>query len=153
MQPENFVKCRTDSLMFSTFDTVMGESRKNISAGIFILFLMFVFFSFNHEEKERQIKRTTAQSSVITDANSSGQAIIGPEISAPGINLIRTRTLSAKFACPDCTSGREFVFNKLVSSSLNSRQFRFHFRNPIISLFLLQKVPEQRKEDDILSII
>jgi hypothetical protein len=130
----------------------MVDNRRNSSSGIIILFLIFVFFSFLHEEKERQITKTTTQSSVISNTNSSDQAIIGPTISAPGLNLFWTSTLNAKFAFVDCTSSREFIFNNLVSSSFSSCQLKFHFRNPIISLFFLQKVPEQGKEEDILSI-
>ena len=130
----------------------MGDDRRNSSSGINILLLMFVFFSFIHEEKERQITRTAIHSSVISNPNSSIQAIIGPAISVPGINLFRTSTLNAKFACVDCTSGREFIFKNFLSCSFSSCQLKFRFRNPIISLFLLQKVPEQGKEDDILSI-
>ena len=131
----------------------MDDNRRNSSSGIIILFLMFVFFSFIQGEKERQITGTTTQSPVISDATGSGlQAIINPTVSTPGIDIYRINTLHAKCACLDCTSGREFVFNNLVSSSFSSCQLKFHFRNPIISLFFLQKVPEQGKEDDILSI-
>ena len=130
----------------------MVDNRRNNSSGIIILFLMFVFFSFIHEEKERQITRTTTQSSVISYTNSSGQAIIGPTISVPGINFFWTITLNAKFACVDCASSREFIFNNLVSSCFSSCQLKFLFKNPIIGLFFLQKVPEQGKEDDIPSI-
>jgi hypothetical protein len=131
----------------------MDDNRKNSSSGIIILFLMFVFFSFIQGEKERQITGTATHSPVISDAAGSGlQAIINPAISTPGTDIYRINTLHAKCACLDCTSGREFVFNNLVSSSFSSCQLKFHFRSPIIGLFFLQKVPEQGKEDDILPI-
>jgi hypothetical protein len=114
---------------------------------------MFVFFSFIHEEKERQITRTATQSPVISNTTNSSPAIIGPEISSQGKNLFWTRTLKAKFACMDWTPGRKFIWNNLVSDSLLLFQHRFHFRNPIICFFFLRKIPEQGKEDDILPII
>jgi hypothetical protein len=138
--------------MFRTFDVIMDDSRRNSSSGIIIFFLMFIFFSFVHEEKERQITKTTAHSSDISGPNNSCLAIFGQATSVPGINFFQTSILNAKFTCLNCISGREFVVNNLVSTSLNSGQFKFHFRKPMISLFFLQKVPEQGKEDDLLSI-
>ena len=131
----------------------MVDNRRNRSSGIFVLLLMFILLSFIHEKKERQITGTTMHSCVISDINSSGlQVISDPAISAPGINLFRNSILNAKFVCVDCTSSREFIFNKLVSSYFSCCQLKFHFRNPILSLFFLRKVPEQGKEDDIVSI-
>jgi hypothetical protein len=130
----------------------MGEYRRNSSACFIILFLMFVFFSFIHEEKERQITGTAAKSSVISNINCSGQAIISATISAPEINVFQTSPFNFKFTGFGCPSGREFIFNNLLSFTISSCQLKIFFRNPIIGLFFLQKVPEQGKEDDILSI-
>ena len=131
----------------------MVDNRRNSSSSIIIFFFLFVFFSFFHEEKERQITRTRSQSSVVSNTINPIQAIICPTISSPGINIFRTGPLNVKITGLDCKSSGEFIFKNLVSSSFSSCQLNFHFRNPIISLFLLQKVPEQGKEDDILSII
>lgn len=139
--------------MFLTFDVVMGDNRRNSSSGIIILFLMFVFFSFIHEEKERQISRTATQSPGISNPDRSGQAIICPAFSDAAINLFRTGPLNVKYSWSDCTSGRELIINNLYSSSFSSCQHKSHFRNPNLSLFLLQKVPDQGKEEDSLSII
>jgi len=130
----------------------MVENSRNSTSGIIFLFFIFVFFSFVHEGKERQIKRSTPSSSVISNSNNSGQAVIGTTISAPGINLFRTSTIIAKIACIGITSSREFIFNNLVSFSFSNCRLKFLFRNPIISFFFLQKVPEQGKKDDLPSL-
>jgi len=130
----------------------MGENRRNSSSGIIILFFLFFFFSFFHDEKERQITRTTTQTSDISNANSLSLAVICPIVSTPGINLHWTSTLNIRFSGLVCASCREFIFNNFLSSSFSSCQRKFHFRNPVISLFFLQKVPEQGKEDDAPSI-
>jgi hypothetical protein len=109
---------------------------------------MFVLFSFIHEEKERQITRTTPHSSVISVSNSSDlQGITGLTISTPRIVSYRTDNLHVKFSFPGCTSGREFIFNNVVSSLYSSCQF--HFTEPVIPLMFLRKVPEQGQRDDI----
>ncbi len=131
----------------------MVDNRRNSNSGIFVLLLMFILLSFLHEKKESKITGTTMHSCVIPGINGSGlQAIPNPAISAPGINLFRTSTLNTKCAYVDCTSSREFIFNKLVSSYFSCCQLKFHYRNPILSLFFLRKVPGQGKEDDIVSI-
>ena len=130
----------------------MGDNGRNSSSGIIFLFLMFVFFSFIHGEKERQITKTTIQLSDISNPNISSQAIRCPTISAPGINIFWTYPLNVKFSVLAGSSSREFIFNNLLSSSFSSCQLAFHSNNPIVSLFHLQKVPEQGNEDDVLSI-
>ena len=130
----------------------MINNRRNSSSGIIILFLMFFFFSFIHEEKERQVERSAIQSSVITDLNSPGQAITGPTISATEVNYFLTSSSVAKFVCLESTSIRESFFSNFVSSSFNTIDVKFQFRNLTTSLFLLQKVPEQGMDDDILLI-
>ncbi|MCX6286661.1 MAG: hypothetical protein NTY96_06060 [Bacteroidetes bacterium] len=128
----------------------MVDNKRNSSSGIFVLLLMIVFFSFFQREKD---KDTEIAPSVISNTNSSGlQAIIGPTISTTGIDIYWINTRNAKFACLDCTSSREFIFNNLISSYFNSCQLKVLFNNPIIGSILPQKVPEQGKEDDILSI-
>ncbi len=130
----------------------MVDNRRNSSSGIIILFLMFVFFSLIHEEKERQITGTAAHSSVITYTNNSGiQAMIGPSISTPGTGFYWINPHHVKFACPDCMPGREIIFNHLIASYFNSILVKSS--NPIIGIFFLQKVPEQGKDDDLPSII
>ena len=131
----------------------MIDNKRNCSSGIFVLLLMFIFFSFIHEEKERQITGRTTQPSVISDAYNAGlQAIISPETSTPESGFYRINPINAKFGFSDCTSIREFVFNNLIAQSFNSSQLKFPFRKPIIDFVFPQKVPEQGKEDDIPSI-
>jgi hypothetical protein len=103
--------------------------------------------------KERQLTRPITPSSVLSDIdNSDLRAIFTPAISSPGTEIHWINILYSKIACLDCTSIREFVFNNLVSSSFSSFQIKFHLRTPILTLFSLQKVPEQSKDDDLLSI-
>jgi len=129
----------------------MVEIRRNTSSGIFVLVLMFVFFSFFQREKDKHNETTQ---SVISYTNSSSlQAIIVPEISSPGTDIFRINKLNTKFTYLDYDSGRELILNELISSCYISYQLEFHSNNPIISLIFPQKVPEQGTEDDILSII
>jgi hypothetical protein len=128
----------------------MGDSRRNTSSGIFVLVLMIVFFSFFQREKD---KHNETIQSVISYTNSlSLQAIIVHEISSPRADIFWIKKLNTKFTYLDYDSSRELVLNDLISNCYNSYQLEFHSNNPIVSLFLLQKVPEQGKEDDILSI-
>jgi len=129
----------------------MVDSRRNTNAGIFVLVLMIVFFSFFQREKD---KHNETVQSVISCTNCSGlQTIIVPEISSPGTDLFWIKKLNTKFTCLDYDSGREIILNELISSCYISYQLEFHSNNPIISLLFPQKVPEQGKKDDIRSII
>ena len=129
----------------------MVEIRRNTSSGIFVLVLMFVFFSFFQREKDKHNETTQ---SVISYTNSSSlQAIIVPEISSPGTDIFWINKLNTKFTYLDYDSGREFSLNEFISSCYNSYQLEFHSNNPVIGLIFPQKVPEQGTEDDILSII
>lgn len=128
----------------------MADNRRNNSSGFIILFLMIVFLSFIQREKD---KSASTPPSVIPNTNIYGlQAIIGPAVSTPGIDLNWINTLNAKFTCLDCTSSREIIFNKLISIYFSSCQLKFLFKNPSIGLIFPQKVPEQEKEDDLLSV-
>jgi hypothetical protein len=131
----------------------MTGNRRNSSSGIMVLFLVFVFFSLIHLGKERQITRTATHPSAFSDTHSARfQANIAPAPSAPGIDIHRINTLKAKFASMFSLSGREFAFNHPASGSLNSYHRKFHFRNPILCFFSLQKVPEQGTNDDLPSL-
>ncbi len=110
---------------------------------------MIVFFSFFQREKD---KRASTPLSVIPNTNIySLQAIIGPTVSTPIVDYFYTHNLNTKFAFLDCIPGGQINFDKLISSYYCSYQHNFLFENPIIGLFFLQKVPEQGKEDEILS--
>lgn len=111
---------------------------------------MIVFFSFFQREKDKHYE---AAQSVIANTNSLNlQAIIVPENSSSGIGLFWVKKFSTKFPCLDYNSGKILILNKLKSSCYNSYQLAFHSNNPIVSIFHLQKVPEQGNEDDVLSI-
>jgi len=127
----------------------MINYRRNSASGIIILFFLFFMLTFIHKGQERQNTRPNP-SSVISDLNSSGHAIVSHSISVQGINLFRI-TPNSKVAYLDFISGRELIFNNLVSSSYNSCRIKFQSGNPI-QVFFLQKIPEQGKEDDIVSI-
>lgn len=129
----------------------MDVSRRNISPGIFVLVIMVVLFSFFQRDKDKHNK--TSQS-VISYTNSIDlQAIIVPESSSPGTDLFWVKKTSTKFSCPDWHSCGEFILNELISSRYNLNHLEYYSYYPIVSLFLLQKVPEQGNEDDVLSII
>jgi hypothetical protein len=128
----------------------MGESRRNTSSGLFVLVLMIVFFSFFQREKD---KRNETTQSIHSYTNSSSlQAIIVPEISSPGTDLLWIKKLNAKFPCLDYDSGRGLILNELISSCYNSHQLEFHSTKPVIGLIFPQKVPEQGNDDDVPSI-
>ena len=133
-----------------TFDSVMGDNRRNISSGIFLLVLLIVFISFFQREKDEHNETTQ---SVISYTNSANlQAIIVPEISSPGTDIFWIKKLNVKFTCLDYDSGREIMLNELISSCYNSYQLKFHSHIPVIGLFFPQKVPGQGNDDDVLSI-
>jgi hypothetical protein len=128
----------------------MGDNRRNISSGIFLLILMIVFISFFQRDKDKHSETTQ---SVISYTNSfSLQAIIVPEISSPGTDIFWIKKLNTKFTYLIYDSGRELVLNELISNCYNSHQFEFHANNPVIGLIFPQKVPEQGNADDDLSI-
>ncbi len=129
----------------------MGDNRRNTSSGIFLLVLAIVFISFFQKEKDKHDE--TAQSVISYSNSSSFQAIMVPEISSPGTDIIRIKKPDTKFPCPDYYSGREIVLNELICCCYNSHQFEFHANNPVIGLIFPQKVPEQGNDDDVLSII
>jgi hypothetical protein len=127
----------------------MEVNKRNSSSGILILFMLFFLFSLIHKERESSVTGDTIKSSVITDINSPGQAVAGPAISAPEINYFLTTSPVAKFACLECSSIRELIYNNIVSSSYSTFQFNSHSGNSLIRIFFLPKVPEQGKDDDI----
>jgi hypothetical protein len=128
----------------------MGDSRRNISSGIFLLVLMIVFISFFQRDKDKHSETTQ---SVISYTNSSSlQAIIVPEISNLGADIFWIKKLNTKFTYLDYDSGREIVLNELISKCYNSHQFEFHANNPVIGLIFPQKIPEQGNDEDVLSI-
>jgi hypothetical protein len=128
----------------------MVDSRRNISAGLFILVLMIVFFSLLQREKDKH--NETTQSVISYTNNSSLQVIIVHEISSPGTDIFWIKKLNTKFIYFDYDSSRELVLNELISSCYNSHQLKFHSNNPVIGLIFPQKVPEQGNDDDVLSI-
>ncbi len=128
----------------------MGDNRRNISPGIFLLVLLIVFISFFQREKDKHNETTQ---SVISYTNSSSlQAIIVPEISSPGTDIFWIKRINTKFTCLDYDVGREIMINGLISSCYNSYQLEFHSNNLVIGLIFPQKVPEQGNDDDVPSI-
>jgi len=131
----------------------MDENNRNSSLGILILFLMIVLFSFIQREKERHITGSSIPSSVISNTNSSSpQTIIDPVISTPGISFHWINTRIGNFRFLDCTTNREIIFNKQISIHYSSCQLKFISEKPIIILTFRQKVPAQKKSDDILPV-
>jgi len=132
----------------------MNETKHNYHSGTFLIVLMFVFFSFLHSEKEQQIVKSAIHSVVVSDASASGLvAISTPEISTPRNSHYPVTPVFAKGACLDCISGCESVFNKQVSCFFSSARFKVPVENPVIGFLILQKIPEQGKEDDLISVI
>jgi hypothetical protein len=128
----------------------MADSKKDTGSGIFILVLMIVFISFFQGEKDKHKEATPLDFSSAN--NSSLQAIVVPEISSPGTDILRINKLNKKYTCSDYDSDRKLVLDELISSGYNSYQLKCHSKKPVIGLIFRQKVPEQGTEDDILSI-
>jgi hypothetical protein len=131
----------------------MVENRRNSSSVILVISLMIIFFSLIQREKEKNLP-DGLKSSFVLDAvtNSSTQAIITSATASPEFNPCRINPINGKYTFPDCTSSREFVINKLISSYFSSCQLKFPLKNPIIGLIFLQKIPGHEKEDDLLSV-
>ena len=130
----------------------MADRNRNNSPGILLLFLVIVFFSVFQSVQEKHFKGSLAVLSVSSGNRFDVQAIIGPTASTPETVFYRINTVSAKYTCTPCACGREFIFNKLISSYCCACQHKFLFNKPVVSSFSLQKVPEQGKEDDLLPL-
>lgn len=111
---------------------------------------MIIFFSLFQKENDRH--NETAQSVISYPNISTLQAIIVPEISSPGTDLLWIKKLTTKFTYLGYDSGRELVLNELISCCYNSLQLEFHSTNPVVCLIFPQKVPEQGNDDDVPSI-
>jgi hypothetical protein len=131
----------------------MVENKRNSSSVILVISLMFVFFSFVHSEREKNIPGSSISSIVISSANnSSPQAIVVPATSTPEISFSRINTSNGKYIFPDCIASREIIVNKQLFSHFCLCRLKFLSKKPIIGITFLQKVPQQEKEDDILPV-
>jgi hypothetical protein len=147
---ENILSFRIESQIVRTFGTSMGDNRRNISSGIFLLGLLIVFISFFLREKDKH--NETSRSVISYTISSSVQAIIVPEISRPGPDKFWVKKLNTKFTCLDYDSSREIMQNRQISSCYNSYQLEFQSKNFVIGIIFPQKVPDQGNDDDVLSI-
>jgi len=153
VKSKNILSGRAFSPVFSYFCKSMVENKRNSSSVILVISLMFVFFSFVHSEREKNIPGSSISSIVISSANNSSlQAIIVPVTSTPEISFSRINTSIGKYIFPDCTICREIIVNKQNFSHFCSCRLKFLSKKPVIGITFLQKVPQQETEDDILPV-
>ncbi|HNY01127.1 MAG TPA: hypothetical protein PKG48_01000 [Bacteroidales bacterium] len=129
----------------------MGDNRRNITSGIFLLGLLFVFISFSQRERSSD-KETTRF--VISNTTSSGvQAILIPAISSPGTGIGWIKNTGSNFFSQDTGTRREILLNNQLSGCCKSCRLEFRCTRLVIGFIFPQKVPEQGNDDDIPSII
>jgi len=129
----------------------MSENRRNSSSVILFIALMIVLFSFVHREKEKKFTESSFSPVVLSVANISGtQAIIAPATTIPEINSCPLNMMNGNFTFPECTSGREFIFENQLFRQFCSCRLKFLSDNPVIGVTFLQKIPDQEKNDDPL---
>lgn len=130
--------------------TRMAENNRNNWSGIFIVFLVILFFSFFQGDKEGHATGRPGSSAELRDLTGPGlQAIAGLSTSAPESAFNWLKSTNAKFFLTGLNRERESVFSKIISSCFNFCQTRALFQRPTIGLIFLQKIPEQGTDDDL----
>lgn len=109
---------------------------------------MIVFFSFFQKEKDPDNSATRA---VISHTNSSTlQAVAGPAITVPPADFYRISPFHSNFTCPGYgLPGMEQGSENLLTGHHSLSQLNHPLNHPVITLFFLQKIPEQGGEDDL----
>jgi hypothetical protein len=132
----------------------MDEIKRNNGSLFFAIFLMIVFFSVIHIEKEKNIPEHSISSAFFSSANSSNaKAIIAPTTSIPDINFCRIDIFNGKYMFPGCILSGEMIVNKLNICHFGFSRIKFLFNKPVIGLSFLQKVPGMEKSDDLPPIV
>lgn len=112
------------------------------------MILMFAFFSLFLKEKDSD---NLAAPAAISPTNSSTlQAVAGPAIALPAADFYRISPFSSNFTSPGCSlPGMVGGSDNPLAGYQRILQLNDHLNHPVITLFFLQKIPEQGGDDDL----
>ena len=126
----------------------MFDNKRNSGSGIFVMILMFVFFSLFLKEKDPD---NIAAPAVISHTNSSTlQAVAGPAIAVPPADFSRISPFISNFTSPGYgLQGMERGSVDQITGHHSLSRLSHPLNQPFIPLFFLQKIPEKVGDDDL----